>query len=101
MAEYYGYFNGVEYDEEFVALVNSILVQNGVFGNGLIVSAGSGMTVNVAQGGGNCQAKTNQKSHPYKMLSINQAKRMVAFLTGTDHHLCPVLPLHLFLPQTF
>jgi hypothetical protein len=50
MAEYYGYFNGVEYDEDFVALVNSILVQNGVFGNGLIVSAGSGMTVNVAQG---------------------------------------------------
>lgn len=50
MAEYYGYFNGVEYDEEFVALVNSILVQNGVFGNGLIVSAGSGMTVNAAQG---------------------------------------------------
>ncbi len=50
MAEYYGYFNGVEYDEQFVALVNSILVQNGVFGNGLIVSAGSGMTVNAAQG---------------------------------------------------
>lgn len=50
MAEYYGYFNGLEYDEDFVSLVNSILVQNGVFGDGLMVSANSGMTVNAAQG---------------------------------------------------
>lgn len=50
MAEYYGYFNGLEYDEDFVSLVNSILVQNGVFGDGLMVSANSGMTVNASQG---------------------------------------------------
>lgn len=50
MAEYYGYFNGLEYGEEFVSLVNKILVKNGVFDNGLIVSAGSGMTVQSASG---------------------------------------------------
>lgn len=50
MAEYYGYFNGLEYDEDFVALVNKILVNNGVFDNGLMVSANSGMTVEIAAG---------------------------------------------------
>lgn len=50
MAEYYGYFNGIEYDEEFVALVNRILVKNGVFDDGLIVSASEGMTVKAAIG---------------------------------------------------
>lgn len=50
MAEHYGYFNGIEYGESFVALVNKILVKNGVFDDGLIVSALSGMTVQVAEG---------------------------------------------------
>ncbi len=50
MAEHYGYFNGIEYGESFVALVNKILVKNGVFDDGLIVSASSGMTVKVAEG---------------------------------------------------
>ncbi len=50
MSEYYGYFNGLEYDEKFVALVNKILVKNGVFDNGLMVSANGGMGVNVAAG---------------------------------------------------
>lgn len=50
MAEYYGYFNGLEYDEKFVALVNSILVKNGVFDDGLMVSVNSGITVDVASG---------------------------------------------------
>lgn len=50
MAEYYGYFNGLEYDENFVALVNRILVKNGVFDDGLMVSALNGMIVEAAVG---------------------------------------------------
>ncbi len=50
MSEYYGYFNGLEYDEKFVALVNRILVKNGVFDDGLMVSASGGMSVDVSAG---------------------------------------------------
>lgn len=52
MAEQYGYFNGIEYGEEFVALVNKTLVKTGVFYDGL-TCRGSGMNVIVSEGSAN------------------------------------------------
>ena len=52
MAEQYGYFNGIEYGEEFVALVNKTLVKTGVFYDGL-TCIGSGMNVIVSEGSAN------------------------------------------------
>lgn len=52
MAEYYGYFNGIEYGESFVALVNRTLVKTGVFFDGLSCS-GNSMNVVVSSGSAN------------------------------------------------
>lgn len=52
MAEYYGYFNGIEYGESFVALVNRTLVKTGVFFDGLSCS-GNSMNVVVSAGSAN------------------------------------------------
>lgn len=52
MAESYGFFNGIEYGESFVALVNKTLVKTGVFLDGL-KCFGSGMNVIVPSGSAN------------------------------------------------
>lgn len=52
MAESYGFFNGIEYGESFVALVNKTLVKTGVFFDGLSCS-GNSMNVVVSAGSAN------------------------------------------------
>lgn len=50
MAEVYGYFNGLEYDEKFPMMRVASLIPTGVYNDSLHVSAGTGLTVYVAAG---------------------------------------------------
>lgn len=50
MAEVYGYFNGLEYDEKFPMMRVASLIPTGVYNDSLHVSAGTGLNVSVAAG---------------------------------------------------
>lgn len=50
MAEIYGFFNGLEYDEKFPMILVASLIPTGVYNDSLHVSAGTGLNVSVAAG---------------------------------------------------